>query len=1312
MLATRRYPQWKSGFLRYIDTLPNSDALRKCILKGLYQPTTVTILAVPSTENSLAVLKQTAVETILTMSPENKAHYESEKEEIHLLLTGIRDEIYSTEFGKFTSHNGESIESYYSRFYKMINEMIRNNLTFPTMQVNVQFLQQLQPEWSRFVTIVKQQHDLDTVSNHKLFDVLKQYQKEVNKIHAERIAKNANTLARVAATQQYPDPYYQAPKSHKLYATQPKALLPTRSHATTKHKGKEIAKPITPPFESAFEEDSDLEQAQINKDMQKKLALIAKYFKKIYKPTNNNLKTSSNSKNKNVDTTLRKPKRVKEYMYHKEKMLLCKQAEKGVPLQVEQADWLEDTDEEVDEHELEAHYSFMEKIQEVPTVDSGTDTEPLEQDDSNVTPDSPDMCDNDIQTDQNAKDKRVALANLFANLKLDEVIVNGDSVTAVASARAEGPIPPKTAKQKLARKNELKTKSTLMLAIPNEYLLKFRACKDAKSLWEAIKNRFGGNKKSKKTQKIILKQNYENFAASSQEGLDKPMIDTLSMDDLYNNLKVYKSKIKIQSSLSSNSHNVTFVSSDNTSSTNEIVNTTHNVSVATSKDQASTASYADDVMLSIFSNQFNALQLDNKDLEQINTDDLEEMDLKWQVAMLTIRVKRRGYFSKECRAPRNQGNRNRDAPTRNAPVDASTTNALVVQDGIGGYDWSFQAKEELINFALMAHTSSSNSEVHTCSKECLKSYNALQKQYDQQCETLNKSNLEIIGYQIGLESLKARIVVHEKNEAIYEEDIAFLKYDVQVKDISIKDLKNQLENALKEKDDLKLKLEKFETSSRNLTKLIDSQISATGKAGLGYDGHVNESEVLNNVVDSCESDGKDNQVNDRFKKSKGYHVVLPPYTRNYMPSRADLSFVGLDDYVIKFKVSETITSVPKIEPNASKTSKDSLEKPKTVRNTTVENENKAEKPRKFSQGPRVLTKSRNVPVNTAKQSSQRAAASVSTARHVNTATSRPNVNSALPTKYSYFKAHSPVRRPFNQKSAAKTNNFNEKFNTDKDNPQYALQDQGIFNSGSSRHMTGNKSYLTDYQEINGGFVAFEEMLKEKNNVLFTDTECVVLSPDFKLFDESQVLLKVPKNNNMYSFDLKNVVLVGGLTCLFAKATLDESNLWHRRLSHINFKTINKLVKGNLARGLPSKIFENNHTCVSCQKGKQHKASCPKSSKDAVADDSRKKSTEVLRKKNGVKDPIKEGRERAQRNEFKSMFGQDKDVNDNRMFTPVSVAGSTYVYLGGSIIMLLLFLMLIFLLILSCLIWRILLILESLVVPMMMNLSVQMLILTT
>nr|GEV20611.1 ribonuclease H-like domain-containing protein [Tanacetum cinerariifolium] len=235
-------------------------------------------------------------------------------------------------------------------------------------------------------------------------------------------------------------------------------------------------------------------------------------------------------------------------------------------------------------------------------------------------------------------------------------------------------VPPKTKAQKLARKNELKAKSTLLLAILDEHLLKFHSIKDAKSLWKAIKIRFGGNKESKKMYKTILKQKYKNFVASRSEGLDKPMIG--------------------QSSSGSNSHNIAFVSSENTSNINETITAAHDIPATGLKEQPSAWSYADD----------------------IDTDDLEEMDLKWQVAMITIRVKKfmkrtwrnlnlngkeqvgfdktkaecynshiRRNFARECRAPRNQGNRSADNERRVVPVE-TPSNALVVQDGLGGYD--------------------------------------------------------------------------------------------------------------------------------------------------------------------------------------------------------------------------------------------------------------------------------------------------------------------------------------------------------------------------------------------------------------------------------------------------------------------------------------------------------------------------------------------------------------------------------------------------------------------------------------------------
>ncbi|GJW44895.1 putative ribonuclease H-like domain-containing protein [Tanacetum coccineum] len=262
--------------------------------------------------------------------------------------------------------------------------------------------------------------------------------------------------------------------------------------------------------------------------------------------------------------------------------------------------------------------------------------------------------------------------------------------------------------------------------------------------------------------------------------------------------------------------------------------------------------------------------------------------------------------------------------------------------------------------------------------------------------------------------------------------------------------------------------------------------------------------------------------------------------------------------------------------------------------------------------------------------------SLNTARQVNTAYPKIIMNSARPMINLSKSTHSTVKpkavvntaRPKAVVNVVQGNNVNA-VKASACNPQMDLQDQGVIDSGCSRHMTGNMSYLIDYEEIDGGYVAFgsnpkggkitgrgtiktgnldfenvyfvkelnfnlfsvSQMCDKHNSVLFNDTECIVLSPNFKLTDESQVLLKVPRKNNMYNVDLKMIVPKGGLTCLFTKATSEESELWHRRLGHINFKTMNKLVKGNLVRGFPLKLFENNQTCVGCQKGKQHRASC-------------------------------------------------------------------------------------------------------------------------
>nr|GEW95807.1 ribonuclease H-like domain-containing protein [Tanacetum cinerariifolium] len=574
----------------------------------------------------------------------------------------------------------------------------------------------------------------------------------------------------------------------------------------------------------------------------------------------------------------------------------------------------------------------------------------------------------------------------FTDHALWEVIINGDLVSPVASASAgaEGPIPPKTTEQKLARKNKLKAKSTFMLAIPDEHLLMFHACKYAKSLWEAIKNRFGGNMESKKMQKTILKQNYENFASSSQKGLDKTYdrfqklisqfeihgkvisqedanlkllrslpsawnnfalimrnksnLDTLSMDDLYNNLKVYESEIKSQSNSSSNSQNVAFVSLDNSSSTNEIVNTTYSVSDASFKDQASTGSYADDVMFSFFSNQSNALQLDNEDLG----DDLEEMDLKWQV------VKEKQEKDKIGSKP--DKNRKRDSEDENV----------------------FKPKE---------------------------------------VKKTVKPSLEKIEF------------VNARNTTIENE--------------------NKAE-----------KPKKFSQSPMG---------KITGPKEIRL--------VWENTA----------RMNHQNK------LTHPHPKRNFVPAV-------------------------------------------------------------------FLTKFRQVPLNAAKQSSHRAATSVSAARRINTAASRPN-------------------------------------------------DQGIFDSECSRHMTRNKSYLTDYQEIYGGFVAFKgnakgekstEVPRKKNGVQDPAKEC---------------------DNNDQEKDLRDQV--DGLR----KQHKQEFERLFGQGEAANTNNTNRLNTVSLLVNAVSSFF----TTV---------------------------------------DPR---RERTQRNEFESMFGQYKDANGNKMFTPISAAGSTYVNLGGSIL---------------------------------------------
>ncbi|GKA55510.1 ribonuclease H-like domain-containing protein [Tanacetum coccineum] len=434
------------------------------------------------------------------------------------------------------------------------------------------------------------------------------------------------------------------------------------------------------------------------------------------------------------------------------------------------------------------------------------------------------------------------------------------------------------------RRLEVKARSTLMMGIPNEHQLKFNSIKDAKKLLEAVEKRFGGNEATKKTQMNLLKQQYENFTAPSSEMLDQTFdrlqklvsqlelladLDTMSMDDLYNNLKVYEPEVKGMSSSSSSTQNMAFVSSsnNNTSSTNEAVNTTHGVSTASTQVNAANSTnidnLSDTVIYAFFASKPNSPQLVHEDLQQIHLDDMEEMGLRWQVAMLTMRAKRflkntgmkltvnsnetigfdkskvecynchkRGHFARECRAPRNQDNRNKESSRRSVPVEISTSTALVSCDGLGKYDWSDQA-EEGPNYALMAFSSSN-------------------------------SDSEVSNDSICLKSVEEKLEVYKANESIYLQDIKGLKFEIQIGEIAIRELRKKLEIVQREKDGIQLNVDKFEHASKSLNKLIECQIVDNCNKGLGYEN---------------------------------YNAVPPPYTGNFMPPTPDLSFTGLDEFV-------------------------------------------------------------------------------------------------------------------------------------------------------------------------------------------------------------------------------------------------------------------------------------------------------------------------------------------------------------------------------------------------------------------------------
>ncbi|GJS92801.1 ribonuclease H-like domain-containing protein [Tanacetum coccineum] len=455
-------------------------------------------------------------------------------------------------------------------------------------------------------------------------------------------------------------------------------------------------------------------------------------------------------------------------------------------------------------------------------------------------------------------------------------------------------LPPKTAEEILARERERKARTTLLMAIPEDHLAKFHKMTDAKEMWEAIKSRFGGNDESKKMQKYILKQQFESLSVSNSEGLHKG----------YDRFQSLLSQLDIHGAgVSTKDANQKFLRSlpSSWSQVSLIMRTKPGV------DNLS------------FDDLYNNLRVFDPDVKGSTGSSYST-----------------GHFARECRSKGNQDIRRRDAGNTGykakdngrRPGKQEEPKALVTLDG-DGIDWTGHAEDEQENFALMAYSNSgSDTEVTSCLKECEESYAKLKKLYDEQREKLGDASIEIQAYTLALAKVEAQLLYHQKNQYAYEEKIRFIQlilYDKTSDCFTYH--KKLLAEAVKEKEELKTKLEKWQNSSKGLNKLLDSQMSVKDKIGLGFSGQVKENklydEALMSVFDSHSSDIEDTLVYDRFAKVEGMHAVPPPMTENFLGTTIDFDSCESNSSV------ETLESVPEpvvIEPKVISQPK-FLEKP-------------------------------------------------------------------------------------------------------------------------------------------------------------------------------------------------------------------------------------------------------------------------------------------------------------------------------------------------------------------------------------------------
>ncbi|GJX27724.1 putative ribonuclease H-like domain-containing protein [Tanacetum coccineum] len=567
---------------------------------------------------------------------------------------------------------------------------------------------------------------------------------------------------------------------------------------------------------------------------------------------------------------------------------------------------------------------------------------------------------------------------------------------------------PVTTEEKTNKKNDVKASILLLMALPNEHQLTFSQYHDAKTMFPAIETRFGGNEATKKTQKTLLKQQYENFSTTSAKSLDsifnrlqkilspewnthvvvwmnKPEVDTMSIDDLYNNFKIIEQKVKKSIGASSGAQDLAFMTAPSTSSTND----------------ANTASPQNP----------NGSNLLHQDLEQIHEDDLEAMDLKWQLSLLSMRAKR--YYQKTC---------------KKIIINANDTT---------GYD---KSKVECFNCHKMGHFAR-DCRAPRSKESQFRNQDNTKKQGNNE-DTSLKAMLAIDGvattYKRGLATLEEQLITYIKNGVLFSEEVAVLKREVACKDYEINVLKSEFEKVKQEKEGIEFKIEKFDKASKDLDHLLGRQIT------------------------------------DKCKKGLGYSLVPPPHPLIYnRPKNLDLSYFGLDEFKEhEFKGCGPENSKQESNIVCDKKSNDSKEnydnslvKEQVSKDTSsfvesllnvdketfflVDKKVESVKPKNHE---KPVKKSVRLSANTIKGKGW-FTHKVNTAKAQAVNTARPQaVNTARPKKVKIARPNSRV------------------VNAVRGKPQQ--DDTGFVDSGCSRHMTGNIAYLSDFKEFDGGYVTF------------------------------------------------------------------------------------------------------------------------------------------------------------------------------------------------------------------------------------------------